>query len=411
MSPVKDLEMRPYEVGRIRIGYFDDVNRHPAHLDHFRLTTADRRLADAAADLLGGEVRAWQSAPSEGEQWEVETEAKQIKVLVPPQDIAERQFYELWSAGGCQRRCDGRFELLSGDECLCDAEGGERVCQLVTHLNLILPQLPALGVWRLRTTGYNAARELTWGLAALTSVVGPGHIPEAILGIELRTSVVAGQTRHYAVPVMRLPVALQDLGSLDGGGRFALGNGHSAAAAAVDNEPDARETAEPEASTTATRLEEEEGAPAVDAGVSNPADTTAASDDPSSAAAASGDRPSVPGTSDAVVEKATASGTSSETAGPVDIAGDLAQDPVVSEPEAGEIEGNPIPPKVTPPPDPDADLPATDEQWNRAARLYGTRLRVMSAAAKLLQRTIHNGDLTRAEMVRVITAHKPGGAA
>lgn len=208
---VAGLPSRFREVGRLRLGTTE--GKRPIRLETWRLTSPNRTPLERAAEIWGGEVTAWDAAPTDADQWQVTTDAAEIPVLVPPQDVTEGQYLELYSGGGIQRRCDGRFELLTGGGCICDAEGQERVCELTTHLSVILPSLPDVGVWRVTSHGFNAGVELPSTVNILMQVAGPGKVPAALLGIELRTRKVAGQTRHFPVPVLRLEHALEDVGA------------------------------------------------------------------------------------------------------------------------------------------------------------------------------------------------------
>src|SRR5690625_704990 len=103
-----DLQRRIAEIGRIRIGQQVESKggrSRPAKLDTFRLTSNDPQRIKQAAEVYGGQPREWQSPADKA--FEVVTEATALDVMVPPSDMAFSQHYELWSAGGCQRRCDG----------------------------------------------------------------------------------------------------------------------------------------------------------------------------------------------------------------------------------------------------------------------------------------------------------------
>src|SRR5688572_2796212 len=117
------LQRRARELGRIRIGQVvkgSNGKTRPEKLDRFRLTAASKPLLEGVARLYGGSVAAWTPANGGPSQWEVVTTSTRLPVLVPPQPVS--QFYELWSGGGCQRRCDGERELLSEKPCLCDPD-------------------------------------------------------------------------------------------------------------------------------------------------------------------------------------------------------------------------------------------------------------------------------------------------
>lgn len=205
-----DLQRRIMEAGRIRIGETrtsDNGKTYPAKLETFRLTSPDRQRIDQAAELFGGKVTEWQ-APA-GKQWQVTTDASTINVIVPPADLAFSQHYEVWSAGGCQRRCDGIFEQISDGPCLCDPE--DRECAIHTRLSLMIRDLPGLGLWRLDTSGYYAATELAGALQVIAAAAGRGVLLPARLLLVQRSVIRRGadgkpQTRRFAVPVLDIEV-------------------------------------------------------------------------------------------------------------------------------------------------------------------------------------------------------------
>lgn len=201
-----DLQRRLAEVGRIRIGQQVATNNgktRPAKLATFRLTSADSTRIAQAAQLYGGNPAQW-DAPA-GPQWEVVTEADALHVIVPPSDMSFSQHYELWSAGGCQRRCDGRHEAISQGACMCDPEARE--CQIHTRLSVMLRDLPGLGVWRIDTSGYYAAVELQGAVEVIQVAAGRGQMLPARLRLEQRAVKRAGQTRRFAVPVLDVEVS------------------------------------------------------------------------------------------------------------------------------------------------------------------------------------------------------------
>jgi hypothetical protein len=108
---ITDLQAAGQPLGRIRTG--DTVqaasgNMRPNKLPTFRFTAPSRYIAGAIADLYGGEVRPWRR------QFEVYTGVNEIGVTVPPHTEVITQWYEMWSKGGCLRRCTSQVEQLSG---------------------------------------------------------------------------------------------------------------------------------------------------------------------------------------------------------------------------------------------------------------------------------------------------------
>jgi hypothetical protein len=201
--PILDLQQRIRELGRIRIGQkvaTSNGKTRPSKLNRFRLTSPSRELLDRVATQYGGTVAPWTPDGGAG-QYEVITEATRMPILVPHQPVS--QYYELWSGGGCQRRCDGVTELLKDRPCICGPDPEERQCKPTTRLNVVLSEVPGVGVWRLESHGYYAALELP-GVAELLAKAG-GYVP-AFLGLEERTAKRDGQTRRWMVPTIDVDI-------------------------------------------------------------------------------------------------------------------------------------------------------------------------------------------------------------
>jgi hypothetical protein len=203
MSPIIDLQRRMVEVGRIRAGERDERG-NPRKLDRWRLTSRDPVRLERAAELWGGEVRDWEGHPGE---WELYTETDALPIMLIPGQ-APTTWYELWSKGGCQRRCDGQHEIISDSACLC---GEERECKPTTRLAVILPDLPGLGSWLVSSTGWNAAAELVGAAEILQRATAQGVLIPARLRLEQRVQVRAGQTMRFAVPVIDIDVSMREL--------------------------------------------------------------------------------------------------------------------------------------------------------------------------------------------------------
>lgn len=211
--PILTLQQRLRELGRIRIGQkvaTSSGKTRPAKLDRFRLTSPSKELLDRVAAKYGGTVNSWTPDGGAG-QYEVITDSKRMPIHVPPQPVS--QYYELWSGGGCQRRCDGVTELLKDRPCICGPDPEQRQCKPTTRLNVVLSEIEGVGVWRLESHGYYAALELP-GVAELLAQTG-GYV-EAFLGLEQRTAKRDGQTRHWMVPT--IDVAITPAALMAGGG-------------------------------------------------------------------------------------------------------------------------------------------------------------------------------------------------
>lgn len=199
--PILDLQQRIRELGRIRIGQQVPTGKggtRPEKLETFRLTSASRPLLDKVAALYGGTVQEW--TPRGGtQQWEVFTTAKRIPILVPPQPVS--QWYELWTGGGCVRRCDGQREIIKEKPCLC-ALADERACKPTTRLNVVLKDVEGIGVFRLESHGYYAATELPQVASFLEQA---GGYVSATLILEARVvKKVDEKPKHFMVPAIEI---------------------------------------------------------------------------------------------------------------------------------------------------------------------------------------------------------------
>lgn len=195
------LQQQQTEVGRIRLGVkvaTSSGGQRPAKLDTLRFTSPRRDLIEKVAELYGGKVEPWQ--PLKGNaQWQVITTSTEVPVMVPPQDPAQSQWLEMWSKGGCLRRCDGQTERISGNPCMCDPDPQERDCKMHTRVNVLLEEVPGIGVWRVDTGSFYAAVELP-SVAAILAAAN-GLIPGKLI-LDQRTVTRGGKTFNFAVPVL-----------------------------------------------------------------------------------------------------------------------------------------------------------------------------------------------------------------
>lgn len=242
--PIVDNRLRGRlpEIVRIRLGEKktkkdrDKVKTFPSALTTFRITSPSRRLITKAAELWGGEAQIWNDERLPAAFWQVTTEASALPCLLLPEQLnAFTQWFEMWTGAGCQRRCDGDTEILSGKKCMCPfdldermaqaAELQPRACKPVTRLNVMLPDLAHYGVARLESHGYNALAEIaaTVQLHAAAAAASPDvQFLPAELRIERRSVRRPGQaTKNFVVPVVAIP----ELPAITAARRAALGKG------------------------------------------------------------------------------------------------------------------------------------------------------------------------------------------
>lgn len=202
--PILTVQKRHAELGRIRLGQkvpTQSGKTRPGKLDRFRFTSPNERYIADLAQLYGGEAKAWDNGGRA--EHEVITEAKSVPVVVVRGGLS--QWLETWTGGGCVHRCDGYTDVLTGEPCR-DGDPGHVNAKPTTRLSVMLPQLEAIGVWRLESHGWNAAAELP-GVAELAQMVG--ELVPANLTLHERIAIKDGKTSRFVVPGLDLEVGMK----------------------------------------------------------------------------------------------------------------------------------------------------------------------------------------------------------
>lgn len=222
--PLLDIQRRMAEVGRVRIGARTERGA-PKKLATFRVTSQSRDIIASVAAVYGGTPTEWQPGPKEPMQWEVFTDATALHIIVTPGQVFS-QWWELWSGGGCQRRCDG-ISMQDGASCVCPADYEERrtlaakggACKPTTRFSFMLREVQALGLFRIETHGIYAAMEMGGVAELLEHATKLGTFLPATLRLDQRTAKRDGQTMRYAVPVIdvhsNVSKVLESIGVLD----------------------------------------------------------------------------------------------------------------------------------------------------------------------------------------------------
>lgn len=220
-SRIRTAQKQARELGRLRTGYSvpnQDPKKRPRPVKSktWVLSSHSEHYVNAAAEAWGGKVERWQPQGNGAPQFRVITEAEQLDAILPPGDPLS-QANEMWNKGGCVRRCDGETEQISRHPCLCLAEHGpewhllrqdlytkDKVCAATSRLNVILPDMPDVGVWRVETHSWYAANELAGTVDMVLSGTGGKGLVPVTLRIEPRTRVAGGQTKHFPVVVVEI---------------------------------------------------------------------------------------------------------------------------------------------------------------------------------------------------------------
>ncbi len=222
--PILTLQKRLPEAGRLRMGetrVSKQGKEYPASLLTWRITSADKDKIMQVAELYGGQVRPW-TAPGEREQFEVITDRNKLPITIPHMG-AFSQWYELFSAGGMLRQCNGQIEMKTSQPCICitemeDAEAKgkepERACKATTRFSVFLSEVADLGVWRVESHGEIAAGEMG-GQAEILTRANVFMIPASlrIEKRELKRRKPNGEVEvfHIVVPVIGDLPSIKDL--------------------------------------------------------------------------------------------------------------------------------------------------------------------------------------------------------
>lgn len=210
MVPLDDLNRRAPEAGRIRLGV--KSGRAMKSIDTFRFTSPHEVAIRQIAALYGGQAKPWSDDKARiKNQLEVITDTNVIPVMLPANGLTV--WYEKWSGGGCERRCDGvtvtTVEAREDDivetqsPCIC-VRTNQAQCKPYTRLNVILPGVDFFGTWRLETKGWNAAQELPGMFDLIQTLGAQGQMVDAELSIHKRETMTAGKKRNFIVPALAI---------------------------------------------------------------------------------------------------------------------------------------------------------------------------------------------------------------
>ena len=248
--PIVDIQRRFRELGRIRTGHkvrTKGGRMAPAKLPRFRLTSPWQHLIEQAAEVYGGEAKPWRNEGTKADEWEVIIDAESLPVVVPPGEVFD-QWYELWTGGGCSRRCDGVRQTLVDRACQCPEDPHDRqekaakgeACKPTTRLRLMLPDVADVGIWRLESHGFHAAAELGGAAGLVEAATRQG----AMIPADLRLAAREGARRpgeprkSFYVPALSfrgtLGPVLDALGILETGATMPALLGHVQPRPALD---------------------------------------------------------------------------------------------------------------------------------------------------------------------------------
>jgi hypothetical protein len=213
-SRIITIQRQARELGRLRTGYTDTTGSkaRPVRSQTWIVTSHAEHYVQAAAEIWGGTPEKWQPLGNGAQQWRVVTAASFLDAILPPGDPLS-QAYESWSRGGAQRRCDGMTETLADQPCFCRAQWGDNfhevaprdaACKMTTRLNVMLPEMPDIGAWRVETHSFYSANEIAAAVDMLKGAIGDQALIPVRLRIEQRTRVAQGKTKQFPVVAVEL---------------------------------------------------------------------------------------------------------------------------------------------------------------------------------------------------------------
>lgn len=225
-SRILTMKRQAAELGRIRTGTTEPSSKggtRPARSQHFILTSHSRAYIETAAALYGGDVEPWTPNGQRISQFRVITKTSELLAVLPTGDPLS-QSYEMWTGGGCARRCDGQTEQITRTPCVCLARYGEdwhrlgpdTVCRPTSRINVMLPDMPDVGVWRLETHSYYAADVLAGVMDTVLQATEGRKLMPVRMWIEQRKVVREGKTKQFPV-VMVVPNVQRLRQALTGG--------------------------------------------------------------------------------------------------------------------------------------------------------------------------------------------------
>ena len=180
-------------LGHIRLGTFGE--KAPQASEGWVFTSSDPVRLRPLAEDFGGEVEQYTPQGAGNETWRVVSHSDALTAVLPFADLEGNlaQDWVLWQRSGLKRRCDGvTCSVISLDEetgeiteeqaeCICRTKE-RRECAAETRLRLLLPQT-GLGLWELVTHSRIAAEHLYDQLRFIASIAPDrmNHLPVRVV--------------------------------------------------------------------------------------------------------------------------------------------------------------------------------------------------------------------------------------
>lgn len=197
-------------VGRFRSGY--QVNKRPAALTEWRVTSGDPEVLGAVRGLLGGdEIQEWEAKGEDN--LEVFTDVASVNILLENEDAIEARMV-IWARG--QKRivtCEGDVYETEGGPYVCETgefttkrehEESDHVCEPVIRIRFRLADDPDLGLFEFQTGSWSMATVIGQEIYALQKALdkSEGEPVKATLSLEQVEYESGGKKRKFTKPVL-----------------------------------------------------------------------------------------------------------------------------------------------------------------------------------------------------------------
>lgn len=179
-------------VGKFRSGY--QVNKRPASLTEWRVTTGDPDVAKTVQSMLGGDKpQEWEATGEDN--LEVFTDSGSVDiVLAGPAAIEARML--IWAKGAKRIvTCEGTVFETEGAPYSCETGGfrnrreheeAGHVCEPRITIEFRLADAPDLGIFRFETGAWSLASVVSRAIGDLQKIDGPAKASLALEKVEMK---------------------------------------------------------------------------------------------------------------------------------------------------------------------------------------------------------------------------------
>ncbi|WP_276973923.1 hypothetical protein [Ferrimicrobium acidiphilum] len=203
---IRTLEIYPYISYQLRFGELVQSSNNkarPQALDHWRVTSHNKSILEIIQQRYGGRILDYIPQGSRNRAFALDTEVNSIPFIIH----RHSSFYELWTASGCDRKCDGIADQRTGELCRCkDVNGniqrGAQFCSPNTRLIGEIPDLDIVGMGKFTTNSEIAASQFPGVLMDLAHIAGNDAPKPVTLTLAVGTRGGASGPRNYTYPVM-----------------------------------------------------------------------------------------------------------------------------------------------------------------------------------------------------------------